>query len=82
MLITHFSYLENELLAIAERPRSSGHSIHKGTPRESFVQTYLESHLSPLLGIGSGEVIDCSSRPGDQRPQVDLVILQKAISEA
>ncbi len=77
MLITHFSHLEKELLTVAQRPASSGHSLHKGTPRESFVRTYLESHLSSLLAIGSGEVIDCTSRPSDPRPQVDLVVYKR-----
>lgn len=77
MLMTHFNQLEDELLAVAQRPASSGHAIHKGTPRESFVRTYLESHLSSLLAIGSGEVIDCNSQPGDSRPQVDLVVYKR-----
>lgn len=77
MLFTHFKQLEEELLTIAKRPTSSGHSLHKGTPRENFVKTYLESHLSSLLAVGSGEIIDSSSKPGARRPQVDLVVYKR-----
>ena len=73
MLLTHFNQIEDELLTAAHRPSSSGHSLHKGTPRESFVRNYLESHLCSLLAIGSSELIDSSSRPGESRPQIDLV---------
>jgi hypothetical protein len=77
MLLTHFNQIEDELLTVAQRPSSSGHSLHKGTPRESFVRNYLESHLCSLLAVGSGEVIDSSSRPGESRPQVDLVVYKR-----
>ena len=77
MLRTHFDQIEDELLNVAHRPSTAGHSLHKGTPRESFIKNYLEWHLSSLLAIGSGEVIDATSIPGDFRPQVDIVIYKR-----
>lgn len=77
MLLTHFNQIETELLTVAQRPSSSGHPLHKGTPRENFIRNYLESHLSSLLAIGSGELIDSASRPGESRPQVELVVYKR-----
>lgn len=77
MLKTHFDQIEGELLNISRRPASTGHSLHKGTPREAFIKTYLEKHLSTLLVIGSGEIIDANSRPGAERPQIDIVVYKR-----
>lgn len=65
---------ESALLALSKVPSGAGHSTHKGTPREAFIREFLESHLPTNLALGTGEIIDCSSRPGQQRNQFDIVI--------
>jgi len=77
MLKTHFNQIEDELLTVSRRLIAAGHSLHKGTPREIFIRNYLERHLSSLLSIGSGEVIDAESTPGYSRPQVDIVVFKR-----
>jgi hypothetical protein len=77
MLQAHFDQIEHELLTLARRPSAAGHSFHKGTPRESFIKNYLQGHLSSLLAIGNGEVIDATSIPGDSRPQMDIVVYKR-----
>jgi hypothetical protein len=74
MLKAHMDAVERQLLTTASVPANSGHSLHKGTPRESFIRQFLESHLSSRSAIGSGEIIDCNSKPGDSRNQLDIVI--------
>jgi hypothetical protein len=68
---------ENALIAISRIPASSGHSLHKGTPREAFIKEFLESHLPSSVSIGTGEIIDSNSKPGEQRNQFDIVIYKK-----
>lgn len=70
--------IENHLLAISKVPANSGHSLHKGTPRESFIKEYLEKHLPSNVAIGTGEIIDSNSRPGQQRNQYDIVIYKRS----
>jgi hypothetical protein len=65
---------ENALVAISKIPANSGHSLHKGTPREAFIREFLESHLPENVAIGTGEIIDANSRPGEKRNQFDIVI--------
>jgi hypothetical protein len=78
MLKSHFDAIEKHLLAISEIPSGSGHPLHKGTPREAFIAEFLRDHLSENVAIGSGEVIDAFSRPGDKRNQLDIVIYRRA----
>lgn len=68
---------ENALVAISQIPENSGHSLHKGTPREAFIREFLESHLPENVAIGAGEIIDANSQPGVQRNQYDIVIYKK-----
>lgn len=68
---------ENALVAISKIPANSGHSLHKGTPREAFIKEFLESHLSENVSIGSGELIDANSKPNVPRNQYDIVIYKK-----
>lgn len=68
---------ENALVAISKIPANSGHSLHKGTPREAFIREFLESHLPENVAIGTGEIIDSNSKPGSQRNQFDIVIYKK-----
>ena len=78
MLKSHMDATENSLLAISRVPANSGHSLHKGTPREAFIREFLVAHLPETVAIGSGEVIDFSSEPGAQRNQYDIVIYNKS----
>ncbi|WP_363319528.1 DUF6602 domain-containing protein [Comamonas thiooxydans] len=77
MLYSHMKANEELLLANSKIPAISGHSLHKGTPREAFVRDFLESHLSSSLAIGTGEIIDHCSQPGDQRNQFDIVLYKR-----
>jgi hypothetical protein len=52
------------------RPHLAGR-LRKGTPREWFIKTFLERHLSQRCEFGTGEVIDAGSLPGAQRNQLD-----------
>jgi len=78
MLKSHMDAVENQLLAISRIPANSGHALHKGTPRETFIKEFLESHLPSNVAIGSGEIIDSNSRPGQSRNQFDVVIYKRS----
>lgn len=78
MLKSHMDAVENQLLVTSRIPANSGHSLHKGTPREAFIKQYLESHLPSNVAIGSGEIIDATSSPGQQRNQYDIVIYRRS----
>ncbi len=78
MLKSHFDAVEESLLAIAKVPANSGHPLHKGTPREAFIRTFLEGHLSESVAVGTGEIIDAHSKPRDQRNQHDIVIYRRS----
>jgi hypothetical protein len=69
--------IERSLLAISKIPANSGHSLHKGTPREAFIREFLSQHLSERVAIGTGEIIDSRSRANEQRNQVDIVIFKR-----
>lgn len=77
MLKSHIDAVENHLLAISRIPANTGHSLHKGTPREAFIREFLTSHLSERVAIGSGEIIDAESKPNQARNQVDIVIYKR-----
>jgi hypothetical protein len=77
MLKSHFSAVENQLLAISRIPANAGHPLHKGTPREAFIKEFLASHLSETVAIGTGEIIDQSSKPDEPRNQMDIVIYRR-----
>lgn len=68
---------EAALIAISRIPANSGHSLHKGTPREAFIREFLQSHLPENVAIGTGEIIDAKSQPSAQRNQFDIVIYKK-----
>jgi hypothetical protein len=69
---------EQALVAISKIPANSGHSLHKGTPREAFIREFLESHLPENIAIGTGEIIDANSQPGQKRNQFDIVLYRKS----
>lgn len=77
MLRNHMDAREQALLAISRVPASSGHSLHKGTPREAFIREFLSGHLPETVAIGTGEIIDAQSKPGEKRNQFDIVIYRK-----
>ena len=77
MLKSHMDAIEKKLIATSKIPANSGHSLHKGTPREAFIKDFLQSHLPETISIGSGEIIDNQSLPGQQRNQFDIVMYKK-----
>ena len=77
MLRSHFSAIENTLLANYQVTAGAGHSVHKGTPREVLVRDFLAGHLAEAVSIGTGEIIDAKSRPNKRRNQHDIVIYRK-----
>lgn len=77
MLTSHMAAIEEHLLAISGIPANTGHPLHKGTPREAFIRTFLEGHLNSTVQIGSGEIIDSSSKPGGLRNQFDIVVFKR-----
>lgn len=81
MLKAHVDAVEASLLATSQIAANAGHSLHKGTPRESFIRQFLEGHLSERVAIGSGEIIDATSvanpPPTAQRPQFDIVLYKR-----
>ncbi|MBN2895496.1 MAG: hypothetical protein JXK05_06360 [Campylobacterales bacterium] len=77
MLKSHMDSVEQTLLAISKIPANSGHPLHKGTPREAFIKEYLENHLPSNVAIGTGEIIDSNSKPGQSRNQYDIVIYKR-----
>lgn len=78
MLKSHIDAVEASLLVISRIPANSGHSLHKGTPREAFIKEFLIAHLPETVAIGSGEIIDSESQPREQRNQYDIVIYNKS----
>jgi len=77
MLKAHMNAVENHLLQISKIPANTGHTLHKGTPREAFIKEFLEQHLSANVAIGTGEIIDCNSVPRGSRNQFDIVIYKR-----
>lgn len=77
MLKTHMDCIEEVLVAKSSIQESTGHSLHKGTPREAFISEFLQSHLAEHVAIGTGEIIDAASQPRAPRNQYDIVIYKK-----
>lgn len=81
MLKAHLNAIEATLLATSRIPANAGHALHKGTPRESFIREFLNTHLSERVAIGTGEIIDCDSVPNPpataQRNQYDIVVYKR-----
>ena len=77
MLKTHMDAKEDELVVISKIPASSGHPLHKGTPREAFIREFLASHLPESIALGTGEIIDAKSKPGESRNQYDIVLYRR-----
>jgi hypothetical protein len=77
MLANHMAAVEAALLQTAKIPANAGHSLHKGTPRETFVKKFLGDHLPETLTIGQGEIISADSRPGESRNQFEIVLYKR-----
>ncbi len=77
MLRVHMQNCENQLLSQYQIPAITGHTLHKGNPREVFVREFLEHHLPSLVDIGTGEIIDCKSVPNEPRNQHDIVVYHR-----
>lgn len=78
ILHAHLDNCEKYLLALSEIPSISGHSLHKGTPREMFIREFLGEHLPSKLAIGTGELIDWRTEEGGNRNQHDIVIYKRS----
>ena len=74
MIQNHFAAVENSILELAKIQNTAGHSLHKGTPREIFIKNFLLNHLGKTVSFGTGEIIDTTSEPNQQRNQHDIVI--------
>ncbi|MGF6226203.1 hypothetical protein QFZ27_000158 [Inquilinus ginsengisoli] len=74
LLKSHLDAVERQLLATSQIPANSGHTLHRGTPREAFIKQFLTGHLSAKLAVGTGEIIDANSTPRQQRNQFDIVV--------
>ena len=77
MLAAHMKAKEDELVAISKVPANAGHPLHKGTPREAFIKTFLEEHLPTTVSLGTGEIFDHKSQPKEPRNQFDLVVFKQ-----
>lgn len=77
MLKSHMDSVENHLIAISRIPANSGHTLHRGTPREAFIREFLQGHLSSNVDIGTGEIIDSTSQPRAHRNQYDIVLYKR-----
>jgi hypothetical protein len=74
VVVAHFENSERHLTELAKIPAITGHTLHKGTPREAFIRDFLGGHLGENLGIGTGEIIDSKSDIGAMRHQHDIII--------
>jgi len=74
VVVAHFDNSERHLAELAKIPAITGHTLHKGTPREAFIRDFLGGHLGENLGIGTGEIIDSASDIGAMRHQHDIII--------
>ncbi|CAN5286616.1 hypothetical protein BH10ACI1_BH10ACI1_30590 [soil metagenome] len=77
MIHAHFAAIENAILATSKIQENSGHTLHKGTPREIFIKNFLSTHLGETVSLGTGEIVDCNSKPKESRNQFDIVIHKK-----
>lgn len=74
MIQAHLFNIEQTILQQSKVQDISGHTLHKGTPREIFIKNFLENHLGKTVNYGTGEIIDCDSKPNESRNQHDIII--------
>lgn len=77
LLQEHLRAVEDVLLAKSRIPANAGHSLHKGTPRENFLKSFLTDHLSERVAVGQGEIIDARTQNSDPRHQNDIIIYRR-----
>jgi hypothetical protein len=77
MLQKYFQDIENLIIAKSKVASNSGHSLHKGNPREIFIVEFLQNHLPELVTFGTGEIISSNSLAGESRNQIDIVLYKK-----
>src|SRR5260370_19028160 len=77
LLQDHLRAVENTLLAQSRISANAGHPLHKGTPRENFLKTFLIDHLSERVAIGQGEIIDAKTQTDEPRHQNDIIIYRR-----
>jgi hypothetical protein len=77
LLQDHLRAVEDTLLAQSRIPAHAGHPLHKGTPRENFLKTFLATHLSERVAVGQGEIIDARTQANDPRHQNDIIIYHR-----
>jgi hypothetical protein len=77
LLQEHLRAVEDVLLAQSRVPANAGHPLHKGTPRENFLKSFLIDHLSERVAIGQGEIIDARTQKSDPRHQNDIIIYRR-----
>lgn len=77
MLLSFLKRSEAVLAALSGVVEDAGHSDHKGSPREFFLFHFLRELVGEAFGIGTGEIIDEDSKPGETRRQNDIVIYDK-----
>ena len=77
VLASHLNATERYLVALAGIQENAGHTLHKGTPREVFIREFLSNHLAATVDVGTGEVIDANSKPGERRNQIDAVVYRR-----
>lgn len=77
MLKSHMRNCEKTLCSQYLLSSTAGHTLHRGLPRERFIEDFLKNHLPSTVDIGTGEIIDCHSAPRDARNQHDIVLFQR-----
>lgn len=77
LLKNHFEVVEKLLLARYDVSKNAGHSVNKGTAREFFLKEFLIEHLSELVGIGQGEIIDANTQAAEPRNQQDVILYRR-----
>ncbi len=77
LLKEHFEMIEKLLLARYDVSKNASHAVNKGTAREFFMKDFLMEHLSRLVGIGQGEIINADTHANDLRNQQDIVIYRR-----
>jgi len=77
LLQAHLRAVEDVLLAQSRIPANAGHPLHKGTPRENFLKSFLIDHLSERVAVGQGEILDARTKKSDPRHQNDIIIYRR-----
>ena len=77
LLASHFDRIGRRLEAEGDAARSFQHGLNRGQIREAFVREFLAQNISDSWGIGTGEIIHKDALPGEQRPQIDVVVHNK-----